>query len=154
MPAPHPTQTPEEQLVAALCQKYRVRLTAAQVQFGVPTLLFPDVEVISDPTIRNSSVEVTHAPGEPYEFATMLHFNRLSLASLFLNRNKTFSGDIDHTHELLPELSNRLGFVVRTNDLIGHPIDVEMGYPLNVLLRAAPGSLLLYDQIEVTLSGP
>jgi hypothetical protein len=84
----------------------------------------------------------------------VLHFNRLSLASLFESRSKSFSGAIDHTHDLLPAMSNRLGFPVSADDIVGHPIDTFMGYPLNVLLFATNRSLLLYGQIEVTLSGP
>jgi hypothetical protein len=154
MPIPHPSKTPQQQLIESLNVKYQVNLSVNQVRFGTPILLDGDVETTLDPLVRNSSVEITNAVEEPYEFTTMLHFNRLSLASLFLQRSVLFAGAITHTHHLLSTLTSRLGFPVGSDDIVGHTIDTPAGYPLNVLLLAAPGSLLLYGQIEVTLTGP
>lgn len=154
MPVPHPTLTPEEQIVESLNRLYRVRLSVSQVEFGIPVLLPSPVETIADPQVRNSTVQISSALGESYEFTSTVHFNRLSITSLFENRNHVFPGAVTHTHDLLPALSSLFGFPVTANDIVGHTIDVPAGYPLNVLLRAAPRSLLLYGQFEITLSGP
>jgi len=133
---------------------YRTRLTEGQVKFGLPELIDPTVVDISDPTRRNSQVEITNADDEPYEFATVLHFNRLSLAALFEGRDTTFAGAVTHSHDLLPLLTSRLGLPVTADDIVGHDIDDSVGYPKNLLLVAAETSLLLFGQISITLTGP
>lgn len=145
---------PKQQLLTALNALYRTNLSLSQVEFGTPDLVAPDVLDIFDPTLRNSKVEINSATGEPYEFTTVLHFNRLALATLFERRDTAFAGAITHTHDLLAELTARVGFPVTEHDIAGHPINTDAGYPLNLLLTAQPYSLLLYGQVEITLTGP
>lgn len=154
MPAPDPLKTPRQQLVEALNRLYKTRLTEEKVKFGTVTLINPDVTDVLNPAERNSTVEISNADDEPYEFATVLHFNRLSLASLFVGRDTSFSGAVTHSHDLLPLLSGRLGFPVTVDDIVGHDIDDTVGFPKNLLLSAAETSLLLFGQINITLTGP
>lgn len=156
MPIPHPTKTPQEQLVERLNQRYRTILTAADVTFGIPIQVIEAMPGNGSPDIPawNATVEMSNAEGVPYEFNTTLHFTRLPLAALFEMRSKTFAGEIVHTHDLLPQLSSRLGFQVRAEDIVGHPIVIQSGYPLTLWLIAANTSLLLFGQIEITLTGP
>lgn len=154
MPAPDPLKTPRQQLLAALNLKCHTRLTEAQVTFGSVVLLDADLFDTSAPDFRNSTVGITNAAGEPYEFTTVLHFDRLSLDTLFDKRDKTFAGEITHSHQLLPMISERLGFPVTADDLIGHDIDEAVGYPKNVLVVAAENSLLLYGSVNLLLTGP
>jgi hypothetical protein len=147
MPAPHPTKSPSEQLVDQLNITYRTNLTSSQVVFGRPVQISNDLS-------GNARVVVSSSPGEPYEFTTTLYFSRLSLQRLFQFHSVVFSGDFTHTHQLLDSLSERLGFQVSENDIVGHTIDVGAGYPVNVLLVADLDSLRLYGQIQITLSGP
>lgn len=154
MATPVPNQSPEEQLVASLNRLQNVNLTADQVRFGVPELVNTVVNDLSDPTQRNSRVQITNAVTEPYEFSSVLHFNRLSLATVFQVPEAKFGGEITHTHDLLPQMSERLGFLVSANDIVGHSVDTSNGYPQTLLLIAAASSLLLYGQVNVTLTGP
>lgn len=154
MSTPVPNKTPQEQLVAAINRLHNVELTTANVRFGVPELVDTVVNDLSDPTRRNSRVQILNAVTEPYEFSSTLHFNRLSLETVFGARKTSFSGEITHTHDLLPQLSERLGFSVSAEDIVGHPVDASNGYPMTLLLIAATSSLLLYGQVNVTLTGP
>ncbi|QVD49346.1 hypothetical protein LUCX_276 [Xanthomonas phage vB_XciM_LucasX] len=158
MPVPDPVLTPQQQLLDALNAQYKTHLDLSRVSFGVPVLVDPTVVDITDPAppalpSRNSKVEITNAPGEPYEFATTLWFNRLSLTGLFESGSTTIAGDITHTYDLLPVLTTKFGFTVREEDIVGHQIEGGT-YPLTVMLVADPASLLLFGQINLTLSGP
>ncbi len=154
MPVPHPTLSAREQLVDSINRLYQVRLLPEQVQFGVPELIDGSVTDIEEPTARNSRVQIRDANGEPYEFTSALHFNRLSLETLFLRRDKNFAGEIIHTFDLLPQIIERLGFQVTEEDIVGHEIELGGGYPASVLLVAAETSLLLYGEVNVFLTGP
>lgn len=154
MPIPDPVKSPQQQLVEALNKTYRTRLTVEKVKFGTITMVDPTVFDISNPLKRNTKVEITNADDEPYEFATVLHFNRLSLEGLFAGRDTAFSGAVTHSHDLLPLLSGRLGFPVTADDIVGHEVEESVGYPKNLLLVAAETSLLLFGQVNLTLTGP
>lgn len=154
MPAPDPIKSPRQQLVEALNRLYRTRLSEANVKFGTVTLIDSTIVDISHPTLRNSQVEISNADDEPYEFATVLHFNRLSLAAIFDGRDTSFAGAIAHSHDLLPLLTSRLGLPLSTDDIVGHDIDDTVGYPKNLLLVAAETSLLLFGEVSITLTGP
>lgn len=154
MPVPHPTLSSREQLVDSINRLHEVRLLPEQVTFGIPELIDGSVNDIEEPTARNSRVQIRDANGEPYEFTSALHFNRLPLQALFQRRDKNFAGEIIHTHDLLPELIVRLGFQVTEEDIIGHEIELGSGYPASVLLVAAETSLLLYGEVNVFLTGP
>jgi hypothetical protein len=154
MPIPDPVKSPQQQLVEALNLMHRTRLTTGKVKFGTITMVDPTVLDITNPLTRNTKVEITNADDEPYEFATVLHFNRLSLEALFVGRETTFDGAVTHSHDLLPLLSGRLGFPVTADDIVGHEIEESVGYPKSLLLVAAETSLLLFGQVNVTLTGP
>ncbi len=154
MPTPHPTLSAKEQLVDSINRLYQVQLLPEQVFFGVPELIDGSVNDISDPTARNSRVQIRDENGEPYEFTSALHFNRLSLEALFHRRDKVFVGEITHTHQMLAEVSARLGFQVTADDLMDHQIELGTGYPASVLLVAKDTSLLLYGSVNVFLPGP
>lgn len=154
MPVPHPTISPAQQLVDAINRLYQRRLTVEQVRFGNPELITDQVQDISEPESRNSRVEFTDLSGQPYEFSTMLHFNRLSLGALFLRRDKNFDGEINNTHDLLAAVSQRVGFTVSEEDIVEHEIDWNLPYPFTLLLVANPRSLLLIGDINLTLTGP
>lgn len=154
MPVPDISKTPRQQLVEAINHQYRRRLTESGVKFGVVKLLAPTVLNVNDPTARNSTVEISNADDEPYEFTTVLHFNRLPLDRLFVGRDRAFAGAVTHSHDLVPALTARLGIPVSAEDIVGHDIDTSSGYPFNMLLVAAETSLLLFGQISITLTGP
>lgn len=154
MPIPHPTDSPALQLVNAINRLYQRNLDVSQVRFGIPELISEEINDISDPTLRNSQVEFTDLNGQPYEFSTMLHFNRLSLGALFQRRDRNFAGEINNTHDLLAAVSQRVGFTVTTSDIVEHEIDWNLPYPFTLLLVAHPRSLIIIGDINLTLTGP
>ena len=158
MATPDPQKTPEEQLIGVVNTKYRTNLSVDQVVFGrvwdLNNLVPADLPTFDIEPGFNSAVDLRSADGQPYEFATSLHYNRLALGVLFSERDRTFVGEINHTHELVPLLRQRLGFQISTADIAGHEIEGPVGYPKTVLLNAAPNSLLLNGSVEITLAGP
>lgn len=148
-----PNLTPREQIVRELNRKYKTVLEATDVIFDVPIQVIQTLPIngtMEEPA-WNATVVLRNAEGLPYEFNTTLHFTRLPLAELFSSRNTTFVGPIRHTHELLPQLSTRLGMTIRPEDIVGHTIDDALTYPLTMWLIAADPSLLLFGQVEITI---
>jgi hypothetical protein len=155
MPIPHPTQTPQEQLVERINLRYHTVLTPADVEFGIPVQVIEALPNNGSPGIPpwNATVQMRPAEGVPYEFNTTLHFTRLPLTALFAARSKVFQIAIPHTHSLLPQISSRLGFTVRPEDIVGHSVELS-GLPKTMWLMAAETSLLLFGQVEITLTAP
>lgn len=154
MSNPHSQLTPQQQLVQALNVKYHTHLSVEQVQFGAPVLVDTVDNSSDNPSVKNSRMKITNAQGEPYEFVTLLHFNRLALSALLSVLTAPFVGAVTHTFDLLPALSDRFGFPVTEGDIVGVAIDVSSGYPLTVQLVAADESLLLRGHGDVVLAGP
>lgn len=152
MPVPEINKTPQVQLVEAINRLYKTQLTPEDVQFYAPELINNVVNDVLVPSLRNSRVGISNVSGGPYEFATTLHFNRLSLDVLFRGRSTTFAGSVTHSHDLLPLLRERLGINVTADDVTGHQIENTVGYPFSMLLMAAPSSLLLYGEVNITLT--
>ena len=113
-----------------------------------------DVAQADPATEHNTKVKISNSVGQPYEFTTLLLFNRLSLSLLFEGVDKKFLGDITHTHQLVPLLRERLQLPIEEEDIAGHEIEGSVGYPKTVLLNAAFNSLLLHGSVELTLAGP
>lgn len=153
----HSSTPVREQLLTAINEKYRTNLKVEDVDFQVvqdqPTMSLDVVDVDAG-TEHNTKVKISNSVGQPYEFTTLLLFNRLSLSLLFEGFDKKFLGDITHTHQLVPLLRERLQLPIEEEDIAGHEIEGSVGYPKTVLLNAAFNSLLLHGSVELTLAGP
>lgn len=142
----HSTQPVREQLLARLAQTYNRALTLDMVEFGAPRAPL-------DPNgPYNSQVEISSLPGQPYEFTTLLQFNRLSLEESFFGRPRSLSGIYTHTHELIPALRERLNLPVTEEDIVSFEIE-SVSYPQQILLSASSNSLLLYGDVTIALTG-
>ncbi|WJJ55101.1 hypothetical protein [Xanthomonas phage RTH11] len=134
-------------LLAEVNRRHGLALTPQTAVFGAPLLLDGTVLDFTNPTARNSRVEVT--AGDTIKVD--VNYNRLDLTKIFNLRSTEFA-DTEQTsaHGLLAALSERLRTTITANDIEDTAINRSGSTP-TVTVQAKTNSLKLIGQINLTL---
>jgi len=140
-----------KRLVREFNKANKTALTIDQVSFTDPR---PVSSIYPKPnTTLNTAIGMQLLPGALYTGETTLYYDRSDLQAAFRNAplSSLLAVQVDRAtgvHDLLPELSKRLGARLETKDFYNDPVVVSMGV-LPVTIRARPESLLWTGALTV-----
>lgn len=143
----------QDELIAAVNDRYGYNLTWEQVTFGLPVMVNPAIIDLSDPELRNSRVDFTVGGDGGPTITAHIKYNRLSLGEFFQFYSPDFD-DLDpaitSAHGLLTVIGERLQLELDPADFEDSPITpVTGGRTLN--LTAAANSYVYYGSASLNL---
>lgn len=129
-----------------------------QINLDNPDLKTPLVptQVTNDPPVEIAgtftSLQLRAVAGQGYTDKTTLRFNRWDLNRWFGGQRIEVPVSAGSTiHAILDRINLVTGLQLETTDVLNDPIDVSRGWPVDMLLRAAPTSLGYYGQGQIRL---
>lgn len=128
---------PDALLMELINRTNGTSFTPGQLSFGTP------VALTGENDLRNTAVMASPALLSPFLSTVMLHYDRLDLAELALDRDTSFERfGAMMISDLLPQINTRYGVALTSADIVDAPLPPATGEPVEVVLQAVQASLV------------